>query len=230
MVTKPAVKFPLPHFLPALALALLLTPRLGSQNPPRWTSDADEIAAATADDNDVSSPLVSTASLVAERIVKLLANPKPNANDCVSLVIDIVNYCEQMHRARQRFPVSIIDDALKAVDWGERLEKEGGDWVMLRTNLNNLLAADLEPWKTAAPEAKGKVAMELGYQPGSEMKNDRRKSRGGVVQDVVDATDLALPLLKLEQVRRQDQPARLFQMLEGKMSQLALAPTNTPEW
>ena len=206
-----------------IAVALLLTPRLRSQDmgdESQKQTDYDEVEA--------GSPMQMTAKLVTQRILGMLASPAPNSNDCVSLVIDIVNYCEQMHRARLRFPVSIIDDARKAVDWGEKMEAQGGDWAMLRKNLNDLLEADTAPWKTARPDAAGKVAMQLGYNPGTEMKNDRHASRTGAVEDTANTADLALPLLKLEQVRRQDQPARLFQMLEGKSRQLY--PTNTPEW
>jgi Ca-activated chloride channel family protein len=202
---------------------LLLAPRLRSQ-------DASELEEKGPDykEADAGSPMQMTAKLVTQRINGILTNPKPGANDCVSLVIDIVNYCEQMLRARLRFPVSIIDDARRAVDWGEKLDPQGGDWAMLRKTLDTLLAADIEPWKTTKPDAAGKVAMKLGYEEGTEMKNDRRASRGGPVEDLTNAADLALPLLKLEQVRRADQPARLFQMLEGKKG-AAPMPTS-PQW
>ena len=207
-----------------IAVALLLTPRLRSQDmgdEQQKETDYNELEA--------GSPMQMTAKLVTQRIVGMLASPKPNSNDCVSLVIDIVNYCEQMHRARLRFPVSIIDDARKAVDWGEKMEAQGGDWAMLRKNLNDLLEADTAPWKTARPDAAGKVAMQLGYNPGTEMKNDRHASRTAAADDSANAADLALPLLKLEQVRRQDQPARLFQMLEGK-GRPVFSPGSLPEW
>ncbi len=201
--------------------ALLFAPHLRSQ-------DAGDEKGSEYNEADAGSPMQMTAKLVSQRITGMLASPAPNANDCVSLVIDIVNYCEQMHRARLRFPASIIDDALKAVDWGEKLEPQGGDWPKLRQNLDDLLRANTAPWKTARPDAAGKVAMKLGYEEGTEMKNDRRASRDGPVEEITNAADLALPLLKLEQVRRQDQPARLFQMLEGKKGQLPL-PTS-PQW
>jgi len=203
---------------------LLLTPRLHSQDASEMDEKGPDYKEA-----DAGSPMQMTAKLVTQRINGILANPKPGANDCVSLVIDIVNYCEQMLRARLRFPVSIIDDARKAVDWGEKLDPQGGDWAMLRKTLDTLLAADTEPWKTTKPDAAGKVAMKLVYEEGTEMKNDRRASRGtSAEEDITNAADLALPLLKLEQVRRADQPARLFQMLEGKKG--AQPPPTMPQW
>ena len=228
MVTQPAVKFPLPTLLFAAALALLPSPRLHSQDLEPTQQALGIGIAADYDEIEAGSPMAMTAKLVTQRILGMLANREPNANDCVSLVIDIVNYCEQMHRARQRFPVSVIDDGLKAIDWGEKMEPQGGAWGQLRTSLNDLLKANIEPWKTTKPDAAGKVAMQLGYQPDTEMKNDRHASRTRATEDTVNAADLALPLLKLEQVRRQDQPARLYLMLEGK-SRL-LTPITTPEW
>ena len=204
--------------------ALLLVPRLHSQDLSEENDKGPDYKEA-----DAGSPMQMTAKLVTQRITGMLASAKPNANDCVSLVIDIVNYCEQMLRARLRFPVSIIDDALKAVDWGEKMDPQGGDWPKLRKTLEDLLQADTEPWKTTRPDAAGKVAMKLGYEEGTEMKNDRRASRNGPVEDVTNAADLALPLLKLDQVRRQDQPARLFQMLEGKKNS-QLPPSTAPQW
>lgn len=202
-----------------VALTLILTPPLHSQDEDEQQKEQSENA---------NTPMRSLANLVTQRINGMLTSPAPNANDCVSLVIDIVNYCEQMLRAHQRFPVSIIDDAHQAINWGEQMEAQGGDWPKLRTTLDDLLNADTEPWKTTRPDAAGKVAMKLGYDPASEMKEDRRASRGGPVEEVTNAADLALPLLKLDQVRRQDQPARLFQMLEGKNRQLT--PITAPQW
>jgi Ca-activated chloride channel family protein len=203
--------------------AFLLAPRLRSQ-------DASEMDEQNADykEADAGSPMQMTAKLVSQRITGMLASAAPNANDCVSLVIDIVAYCEQMLRAHLRFPVSIIDDARRAVAWGEKLDPQGGDWNKLRGTLDDLLRADTEPWKTTRPDAAGKVAMKLGYEEGTEMKNDRRASRGGPVEEVTSDADLALPLLKLEQVRRADQPARLFLMLEGKKNQVPLP--SAPQW
>lgn len=202
-----------------VVVAITLAPPLRSQDEDEQQKEQSENA---------NTPMRSLANLVTQRISGMLASPAPNANDCVSLVIDIVNYCEQMLRAHQRFPVSIIDDAHRAINWGEQMEPAGGDWPKLRATLDELLKADTEPWKTTRPDAAGKVAMKLGYDPATEMKEDRRASRGGAVEEVTNAADLALPLLKLDQVRRQDQPARLFQMLEGKNRQLA--PITAPQW
>ncbi len=203
--------------------ALLLAPRVRSQDLSEENDKGPDYKEA-----DAGSPMQMTAKLVTQRINGILASKAPNSNDCVSLVIDIVNYCEQMLRARLRFPVSIIDDAHKAIEWGEKMDPQGGNWPQLRANLDLLLKADTEPWKTTRPDSAGKHAMQLSYEEGSEMKNDRRASRTGPVEDITNAADLALPLLKLEQVRRQDQPARLFQMLEGKKGALPL-PT-LPQW
>ena len=219
----PRAKSGLRNSTVAAAALIMLTLTL---TPPLHSQDEDEQQREQSD--DAHTPMRSLANLVTQRINGMLTNPAPNANDGVSLVIDIVNYCEQMLRAHQRFPVSIIDDAHKAINWGEQMEPQGGDWPKLRTALDELLKADTEPWKTTRPDAAGKVAMKLGYDPATEMKEDHRASRGGPVEEVTNAADLALPLLKLDQVRRQDQPARLFQMLEGKNRQFT--PITAPQW
>ena len=204
------------------ALLLVLAPRLQSQDLDAQPDPEFNEAAA-------GSPMQTNAKLVTQRINTMLASPKPNANDCVSLVIDVVAYCEQMLRARLRFPVSIIDDAHRAIDWGEKLEPQGGAWEKLRGRLDELLRADTEPWKTARADAAGKTTMELGYDPNSEMTTERRRYRStGGGEDVANLSDIALPLLKLEQVRRQDQPARLFQAIEGNGR--PAPPPTLPQW
>lgn len=258
----------------AAAVALLfiaVPPRLHSQ---------DEDDQRRQMEADPRSPLRSLGGLVSQRITGILENPHPNSNDCVSLVIDIVAYCENTLRARQRFPVSIIDDGNKAIDWGEKMDPQGGAWNKLRGDLQVLLKADIEPWKVARPDGAGKMDVETGFDPNTEMKNDKHASglrvanpsaeidgeevKGSFAdtpafgnmspssknlpesdepplesdQQVVGGKknsnderdrhpELVLPLQKLEQVRRADMPAKLFQMLEAKRDQF-VAPT--PEW
>lgn len=168
-----------PEPVTAAAAALLLFTLLAASLPLSSSSlraqDGDE-AQRQAMENDPKSPLRSLSALVTQRIQSILANPKPNANDCVSLVIDIVAYCENIHRARQRFPASIIDDANKAVDWGEKMDPQGGAWTKLRSDLSNLLRINSEPWKTAKADAAGKIDVDVGFDPNSEMKNDKHAS------------------------------------------------------
>ncbi len=209
----------------ALAVALLVawwTPRLQSQ-------DLAAMPDGEFNETAVGSPMQTNARLVTQRINAMLASPKVNENDCVSLVIDIVAYCEQMLRARLRFPLSIIDDGQRAIAWGERLDPQGGAWAQLRTRLDELHRAATEPWKTARADAPGRTPMEVGYDPDSE-RPDRLRSRGASAagDELENLADIALPLLKLEQVRRQDQPARLFQAIDGKTR--ANQPPLLPQW
>jgi Ca-activated chloride channel family protein len=161
----------------ASSLALLLALTLSLPFVPSSTraQDGDE-AQRMQMEGDPRSPLRSLSGLVTQRIQGILDNPKPNANDCVSLVIDIIAYCENIHRARQRFPLSIIDDANKAIDWGERMDPQGGAWNKLRGDLKVLLKANLEPWKTAKADAAGKTDIDVGFDPNTEMKNDKNAS------------------------------------------------------
>ena len=102
------------------------------------------------------------------------------------------------------------------------------DRAKLRGRLEELLKAGTEPWKTTRPTAAGKTEMTTGYDPNSEMQDTRRRNRSTGGEEIANLGDIALPLLKLEQVRRQDQPARLFQMLEGKTRQNQLPIL--PQW
>ncbi len=145
--------------------------------------DGDEVRQGM--ENDPRSPLRSLSSLVTQRIQAILNSPKPNANDYVTFVIEVVAYCENVHRARQRFAASIVDDALRAIDAGERLEPTGGAWNKLRLDLANLDRLNREPWKIAKADAAGKVDVDPGFDPNSEMKHDKLASG----QRIVDPTE-----------------------------------------
>lgn len=151
----------------AVAALVVVTSSLHSQDLAEQDVEGEQ---------DENSPLRSLAALVSQRITGMLAKPEPGAEDCVSLVIDIIAYCDNTLRARQRFPISIIDDANRAIDWGERLDPRGGNWPQLRRDLQALLKAVQEPWQTTRPDAAGKAEMALGYDPLSEMKEDKHSA------------------------------------------------------
>jgi len=102
------------------------------------------------------TPMATLGATVGRRIEQILAKPKPESFDCVSLAIDMIAYMENTLKARQRFPQSVTDDALRAIALGETLEREGGDWAKLRADVKDLERANLQPWKSARPDAAGK--------------------------------------------------------------------------
>jgi len=229
------------------------------------------------------TPMATLGAMVGKRIEQILAKPKPESFDCVSLAIDMIAYMENTLKARQRFPLSVADDALRAVALGESLEPQGGDWSKLRADIAVLVQADKEPWKTARPDAAGKTELPPGFDPAHDMKesngrggagfnpSDPNAAAGGADElkekfagnsafgeietakraaepppppvpsdiQVIGAEktaadrereehpELVLPLQKLDHVRSQDAPAKLFQMLEG--TRRDLVPTG-PDW
>lgn len=232
-------------------------------------------------ERNTHSSLPALSSLVSQRLAAIIAKPAPSSSDLLSLVIDIIGFGENTLRARQRFPVSVLDDANKAIDWAARLDPKGGDWEKLRADILTLYKADTEPWKTTKPTAPGKVDMEVGFDPKTEMKDDKHASGLGIV-DVTSESDansakatfvdtpafgemkagtaplpdsneppvesdqqviggkknaadaerdrhpeLVLPLQRLELVRRNDTPAKLFEMLDANRGQFV---PPTPEW
>ena len=235
------------------------------------------------DPNSPSSrtPMATLGAMVGKRIEQILAKPKPESFDCVSLAIDMIAYMENILKARQRFPMSVADDALRAIALGESIEKAGGDWDKLRADIAVLVKANQEPWKTARPDAAGKSELPPGFDPEHDMKESNGRGGPGVASDPnagagtedakekfsansafgqmettprdnvpqppPQATDtqmignektaadlereehpeLILPLQKLDHVRTQDAPAKLFQMLEGTRRDLV---PQGPDW
>ncbi|MBC7368252.1 MAG: VWA domain-containing protein [Undibacterium sp.] len=226
------------------------------------------------------TPMATLGAMVGKRIEQILAKPKPESFDWVSLTIDMIAYMENTLKARQRFPLSVADDARRAIDLGESIEKAGGDWDKLRADVAVLVRADKEPWKTARPDAAGKSELPPGFDPDHDMKESNGRGGPGVASDPnatagVDDTkekfsassafgemetgkrnltpppplpsdmqlvgnektaadiereehpELILPLQKLDHVRSQDAPAKLFQMLEGTRRDLV---PQGPDW
>jgi Ca-activated chloride channel family protein len=254
---------------------------LHAQDTSEMQEDADKPA-------NPRLPMNSLGNLLTKRVEDILKNKKAGAYDYVSMVIDSVAYMEATLKARQRFPLSMIDDCRAAIAIGEKLDKEGGDWPKLRDDLDRLYKMNTEPWGTAAPDAAGKSEIATGFDPNNDMAIDE-KATGNASQydnptantgpvkksfatgsafgaiDVKKADlppvsdvpldeqpqaassdsqqiggernaadierdahpELAMPLQKLEHVRNQDSPAKLFQMLEGNKNNLM---PQGPDW
>jgi hypothetical protein len=227
------------------------------------------------------TPMATLGAMVGKRIEQILAKPKPESFDCVSLAIDMIAYMENTLKARQRFPLSVADDALRAIALGESIEMQGGDWNKLRADIAVLVRADKEPWKTARPDAAGKTEIPPGFDPEHDMKESNGRGGPGVASDPnagigeedlkekfsktsafgemetakrdtipqpppqpadtqmignektaadierEEHPELILPLQKLDHVRTQDAPAKLFQMLEGTRRDLV---PQGPDW
>ena len=278
-VAKPVVTRPRAAFVAGLAtLGVLSLVLVGNAQDAAENEDPNSPAART--------PMATLGALVGRRIEQILAKPKPESFDCVSLAIDMIAYMENNLKARQRFPASVPDDALRAVALGETLEQAGGDWPKLRADIDVLARANREPWKTARPDAAGQTALTPSFDPAHDMIESN--GRGGAAgfnasdpnatsgepdeaktkfaahsafgslgananaaaadpgpppppsdmqvvgnertaadQERDEHPELILPLQKLDHVRSQDAPAKLFQMLEGTRHDLV---SQGPDW
>ena len=275
-VAKPVTARPRAAFVAGLTtLSLLSLVLVGYAQDAAENEDPNSPAART--------PMATLGAMVGRRIEQILAKPKPESFDCVSLAIDMIAYMENNLKARQRFPVSVPDDALRAVALGEALERAGGDWPKLRADIDALARANREPWQTARPDAAGKTALTPSFDPAHDMIESN--GRGGVGFNASDPNaasgepdeaktkfaansafgslaansaapdpgpppppsdmqvvgnertaadqerdehpELILPLQKLDHVRSQDAPAKLFQMLEGTRRDLV---SQGPDW
>jgi Ca-activated chloride channel family protein len=156
-------------------------PDLWAHDPEPTTSDMAEQQAQD-DDPDKPTPMTRIGSMVGRRISEILANPKANSDDYAALVIDMMAFAENQLKARQRFPNSVIEDALAAAAHGEKLAPEGGDWARFRKELTAMREANSSPWKLAAADAAGKSDLTTGFDPDHDMQTNG-KGNGGVASD-----------------------------------------------
>ncbi|HEY0966766.1 MAG TPA: VWA domain-containing protein [Opitutaceae bacterium] len=175
---------------PVVAASLALLFALLASAPRARAQDMAETGMDMLSEPNLRSPMVQLSSMVSTRINQILASPNPGAYDYVSLVIDMSAYCENVLKARQRFPMSVIDDALLAIKRGEEIDPQGGAWDMLRANLATLRKANAEPWGIAAPDQAGKAEAATSFDPNNDMEVDFTKegeSVGGVGSSDSDA-------------------------------------------
>jgi Ca-activated chloride channel family protein len=178
----------------AAALLVLLAvwqPRLGAapeevHRAEQAASDLAEQQAAVEEDDDPSgrpAPVTRIGGMVSRRIAEILAKPAPSADDYTALVIDMMAYAENNLKARQRFPNSVIEDALAAIDRGAALDAQGGDWTSFRTELVKFHAANNSPWKLAQADAAGKSDLATGFDPDHDIQTNGQGSGGVASSD-----------------------------------------------
>ncbi|HLP25205.1 MAG TPA: VWA domain-containing protein, partial [Acidobacteriota bacterium] len=87
---------------------------------------------APSSDDTLSKPLTTTVARLADKSV--LA-PK----DCADLAQTTITYGQRLKSSQQRPPEGVINDALAAVDIGEKTDAKAADWPRLRQELEQLL-------------------------------------------------------------------------------------------
>lgn len=227
-----------------------------------------------------SKPLVTT-------IARLSEQPTISAKDYSELAQTTITYGQRLKSAQQRAPEKTINDALQAVDAGEKLDTKAADWPKLREDLQALLKKEEPPkdQKKKDEDKKDQDQKKQDQQKNQQQQNqdknqqndkDKEKSdqqkqdeqkqpqqdqpsqqdqkkqnQQDAFGDMKDKQDqkaqpkpqpppagtqkvggqqdkksdeqkdpeLALPLQKLEQVRNQDSPAKLQQIMQGQQQQ-----------
>lgn len=164
-----------------VSLLALDSAKLRAHDPEPVSSDAAEQESET-DDPDRPTPMTRIGSMVGQRITEMLAKGQPSSDDYTALVIDMMAFAENNLKARQRFPNSVLDDALVAIDQGRSINVDGGDWDRFRTELAQMREANNSPWKLAVPDSAGKSDLTTGFDPDHDMQTNGRGS-GGVASD-----------------------------------------------
>lgn len=220
------------------------------------------------------------------KIVGRLSNKETqSARDWAELARETVSWGSRLKSEQHPVPEGPVNDALKAVDLGAKLDAQASDWSKLREELKSLLKKEDEEKKddkdqqdkdddqqqqqqdkdqkdkkgkqqdrdksqqkqdtkkendpsekneqsSGEPEKKeekkdpGESAfgdMNKKEEPPPPPSQDTQKVGGAPEQkeqqkQAVDPS-LALPLQKLDQLRNQDSPAQLFQLMEGDRKQ-----------
>ncbi len=266
-------------------LAGLLAPAIArAQDDAQMGADKAETEGKQLYDLDHPSPMMQEGQMISGLINDLLNRKRPVASDdLVSLAGHITSFCEDMLKARQRFPITVIDDGMRALDLGEKMDPQGGDYAMMRSEFRDLAKADLAPWNTTLPDAAGKSDVATGFDPKNDMKVDETRGGTGIASDPAiqqrlddikkkfvahsafgdmsagkkvsnrapndpnayasdmqaigakktveeqerdDHPELILPLQRLDYVRSQDLPAKLFEMLDGNKTYLVSQGSN----
>ena len=247
-------------------------------NPPSSASAAE---APNADDT-LSKPLTTT-------IARLAGQPELSAKDCSDLAQTTLTFGQRMKTGQQPPPAGVVQDALAAVDLGEKVDAKAADWSRLRKELQELLEKPPEQkdeqkkqdqkqnqQKQDQKNQQDKNQQDQKNQDQQQQQQDQQKSDqekqqqeqqrqdqqdafgdmkdqkeppksdeqkqpplqpqpqtqkvGGQKEKKQEATldpDLAMPLQKLDQVRNQDSPAKLQQLMQGRPAQ---APKKGKDW
>lgn len=241
-------------------------------------------AAEGGEPDTLSKPLTTT-------IARLAGQNELAAKDCADLAQTTVTFGQRLKTGQQQPPAGIIQDALAAVDLGEKTDAKAADWPRLREELRQLLEKPPEQkdqqqkqdqkqdqqQKQDQKNPQNKDQQDQKNQDQQQQQQDQQQSDqqkqqqeqqqkqqdafgdmkeqkdqpkpeeqkepqakpqlqpqtqkvGGQKEkklEVPTEPELAMPLQKLEQVRNQDSPAKLQQLMQGRP---APAPKKGKDW
>jgi Ca-activated chloride channel family protein len=172
---------------------------------------------------------------------RLSTQPELAGGDYATLARETITWGQRLQGAQQAVTPGPVNDALLGVDLGEKLAAKAADWGQLRHDLEELLRKPPEPPPQQQPPQQSKQNQQQKEQPPppeeqqkpnpeSKAQNppptpspqantgETQKIGGQPKQPKEFKSDpsLALPIQKLDQLRNQDSPAQLFQMLDSR--------------
>lgn len=177
------------------------------------------------------------AAPLSKLVERLSAQPALSAGDYATLARETVAWGQRLQGAGQAAMPGPVRDALAGVDAGEKLAAKAAEWPQLRHELEELLKKPPEPPpQPQQQEQQKEQPQEKQEQPQQDQsQNSEPKPQnqtepprantgetqkvGGQPQRPQEAKSdpsMVLPIQKLDQLRNQDSPAELFQMLDSR--------------
>jgi Ca-activated chloride channel homolog len=163
---------PLRASAPVIAAALV---GLAAWQPPRQA-----LAVATDAPPPQSVATVSQPPDLSATIAELSAKPSLDVPDYVRLANDTIGFAAQPASPRGGQRDGIIDDALAAVDRGERSDAHAADWPTLRQKLEALRKPPEQPQSKQDQQQKQDQKNQQGQ--GQDQKDQQQQSGGGQSQ------------------------------------------------
>ena len=168
------------------------------------------------------------AAPLSKLVEHLSTQPELSAADYASLAQETVTWGKRLREASQPVTPGPVRDALAGVDAGETLARQAADWAQFRSQLEDLLKKPPEPPPQQQPQNQPQKEPQQQQSQESQPKpqppppqantGETQKIGGQPRKQPAGKADpsLVLPIQKLDQLRNQDSPAELFQMLDSR--------------
>ncbi|HTX65669.1 MAG TPA: VWA domain-containing protein [Opitutaceae bacterium] len=196
------------------------------------------------------------AAPLSKLVESLSAQPALGAGDCASLAQETLTWGRRLQEARQPVMPGPVNDALAGVALGASLNPKAADWPRLRSDLEELLKEPPKPppqqqqqnqqqqqqnqqqqqdqsqqpqTQNPEPKTQNQAQPPPPPKPRDQANTGETQRIGGQPpQNEKINPSLALPMQKLDQLRNQDSPAELFQMLDSRDRKPP--PKSGPDW
>ncbi len=182
------------------------------------------------------------AAPLSQLVGRLAAQPALGAGDYAALAQETVTWGRRLQESQQPVMPGPVHDALAGVTAGEALNPKAADWPRFRGDLEELLKEPPKPPppppqqqqqqqqeqeqsqarqpqpQEAAPQPQNQPKPPPPAKPPPQANTGETQRIGGQPPPRNDRANpsLALPIEKLDQLRNQDSPAELFQMLDSR--------------